>query len=724
MLASSSGAALLRQAASTSRPVWARARLQSSGTTAAPTSSCAACAGLRSALPSRHASSSTSTAFPTYSWKPPSQPRNKSKSTSAASSSSARSDASSSASEHHGKGSDSRPFRKTYPPPAAQPDPIVFDKPAVPNPAETQQAHAKFRETSRKGAVVAALLLGAAAAAWFTYSSVYADEAQGQRQHPALKGIDISVEEMEKRVKEAEAGKGAGNYTVIAVKRCTVIATAVALCVWDYRKTLNAKYESKEAEQAELEDCHLRSAHRLLAALQENGGLYIKLGQHMSSIALLPLQYTQTLRPLQDANEPSPLPALEAMFRQETGSTFEAMFSEFDANPLGVASLAQVHRAKDRKTGQWKAVKLMHPEVERFSIIDVKTVNVLVKWVKRIFPQFEFTWLAEEMNENLPLELDFRHEAESSRKMVSDFAHYKKTAIYIPKVEHVSKRVMVMEYIDGRRPDDLNYLQKHGIDRNRVSQELSRVFAQMLYMHGFFHGDPHAGNVLIRPALPGSRSPYNFELVLLDFGLTFDIDKKLRTDYARFWLALLSPSTPRVQKERRRLASLIANIPDELYPILESAITGKSGLEGSDPSNPHGVKGRPRASSLLDQPATSGNDVSDEEQEHIRDTVMAKEGLFVSILDMLRRVPRRMLMVLKINDLTRSLDYNLHTTHGAARPFIIAARYCALAVWDDDRENLRRRRKEQGLSLGLIRDWIGAWWNYFYFYRGLSIMEA
>lgn len=91
--------------------------------------------------------------------------------------------------------------------------------------------------------------------------------------------------------------------------------------------------------------------------------------------------------------------------------------------------------------------------------------------------------------QNLPLELDFRHEAESSRKMVSDFAHYKKTAIYIPRVEHVSKRVMVMEYIDGRRPDDLTYLQQHGIDRNRVSQELSRIFAQMLYMHGFFHGD-------------------------------------------------------------------------------------------------------------------------------------------------------------------------------------------------------------------------------------------
>jgi aarF domain-containing kinase len=103
---------------------------------------------------------------------------------------------------------------------------------------------------------------------------------------------------------------------------------------------------------------------------------------------------------------------------------------------------------------------------------------------------------------------------------------------------------------------------------------------------------------------------------------------------------------------------------------------------------------------------------------------MQKEGLFVSILDMLRRVPRRMLMVLKINDLTRSLDLNLHTTHGTARPFIIAARYCARAVWEDDREQLRQRRRKHGLSFGLLRDWIGAYWNYLYFNRGLMVFEA
>lgn len=524
---------------------------------------------------------------------------------------------------------------------------------------------------------------------------------------------------MRKAQKQLDNSSG---FALLAFQRSTVIAKAVALCVWDYRQTLNASYASSKDSNEALRQCHLRSANRILKALQTNGGLYIKLGQHMSSVILLPPEWTNTLKPLQDQNHPTPLYELEAMFRSETGMTFAEAFSEIDEKPLGVASLAQVHKARDRKTGRWLAIKLMHPQVERFSNVDMKTVNHLVGWVKKIFPQFEFTWLAEEMNANMPLEMDFRHEAENARRAEKDFARYTKTSVYIPDVPWAYKRAMALEYIDGRRPDDLAYLAQHKIDRNLVSQELSRVFAQMLYMHGFFHADPHGGNVLIRPKPKDSRSPHNFEVVLLDHGLYFDIDKGLRTDYARFWLALLSRSTPKVMSERRRLAKQIAHIDDQLYPILESAITGRSGLEGSDPKNPGGVKGKKRASSILEM--ETGTSMSDDETEHIRKTVMEKEGLFLDILEVLRRVPRRMLMVLKLNDLTRSLDASLHTTHGPTRPFIIAARYCALAVWADDKEKLNQRRKTQGFSLGLIRDLIGSWTNYLWFYRGLAFLES
>ncbi|GAC71459.1 predicted unusual protein kinase [Moesziomyces antarcticus T-34] len=620
-----------------------------------------------------------------------------------------------------GKSADNRPFRKQYPPVRPQPKPINFDQPAIPNPKETAAAHAQFRRNSRRVGVALLALILVGAVGYQLQDTIHLDGSQ-----PPIRGLQLPHDEMERQVREAQKSQAnSTNFALLALTRSTTIAKAVALCVWDYRSTLNKTYSSREEETEELRQCHLRSAHRILAALQTNGGLYVKLGQHLSAIVLLPPEWTTTLRPLQDQNTPTPLPELEAMFRTETGMSFNEAFSEIDPKPIGVASLAQVHRAVDRQTGQQLALKMMHPDVERFSEVDMKTVTVLVKWVKRLLPDFSFEWLADEMNENMPLEMDFRHEAQNAKRAEDDFAAYRTTSVYIPKVKYVFKRVMAMEFIDGRRPDNLRYLAEHDIDRNRVSQELSRVFSQMLYLHGFFHADPHGGNVLIRPAPPGSRSRYNFEVVLLDHGLYFDIDPKLRANYARFWLSLLKRASPEVTAERRKYAKLIANIDDDLYPILESAITGRAGLEGSDPKNPLGVKDRNRAGSLLDM--DGGSNLSDDEQEHIRKTVMEKEGLFLSILDLLRRLPRRMLMVLKLNDLTRSLDASLHTTHGPTRPFLIAARLCALAVYRDDLKQLKERRASGRASLltslSLWKDYFRAWWSFVYFYRGLALVE-
>ncbi len=94
---------------------------------------------------------------------------------------------------------------------------------------------------------------------------------------------------MERQVREAQKSQAnSTNFALLALTRSTTIAKAVALCVWDYRSTLNKTYSSREEETEELRQCHLRSAHRILAALQTNGGLYVKLGQHLSAIVLLP----------------------------------------------------------------------------------------------------------------------------------------------------------------------------------------------------------------------------------------------------------------------------------------------------------------------------------------------------------------------------------------------------------------------------------------------------
>lgn len=182
--------------------------------------------------------------------------------------------------------------------------------------------------------------------------------------------------------------------------------------------------------------------------------------------------------------------------------------------------------------------------------------------------------------------------------------------------------------------------------------------------------DPHAGNLLIRPAPLTSKSPYNFEVVLLDHGQYFALDDTLRINYSKFWLSLVKPASPEIRAERQKYAELVGNIPPDLvsticlvagiqrkliitrkYPIFEAAITGRAAMQGTwdeDFDNLPADGTFNRGKSMIDMMPQS-----QEEMDAIRNAVVSKEGLLVSVFTVLRRVPRRVLMVLKLNDLTR-----------------------------------------------------------------------
>lgn len=368
-------------------------------------------------------------------------------------------------------------------------------------------------------------------------------------------------------------------HTVLAGVRCARLMKAVILDVIDYKRTFAQEARlgpiellSDEANQKRRQarkDCHQRSADRMLKALKKNSGIYVKLGQHVAAVQMLPAEWTQTMTPLQDQCFPTPIEDTEAMLQHDMDLGINDLFTDFDPNPIGVASLAQVHRAIDKQSGRSVAVKVQHADLEEFARVDMVTVNFAIQMVTYIFPEFEFTWLGDEMNEMLPLEMDFRHEAYNSNRCKSEFAYLKgKTSVYLPEVLWADKRCMVMEYIEGARVDNLAYLKKHKIDRNQVSQELSRIFSQMVYLNGHFHADPHHGNLLIRTKAPTSSSPFNFDVCLLDHGQYFDIPDDLRVNYARFWLSLLKPSSKSTNDERRKYAKLVGNIDDDMVSFI------------------------------------------------------------------------------------------------------------------------------------------------------------
>jgi len=126
-----------------------------------------------------------------------------------------------------------------------------------------------------------------------------------------------------------------------------------------------------------------------------------------------------------------------------------------------------------------------------------------------------------------------------------------------------------------------------------------------------------------------------------------------------------------------------------------------------------------RASSMLDQvPQT------EQEVEALRNAVMTREGLLISVFDILRNVPRRVLMVFKLNDLTRSLDHALSTTHSKVRVFVVVAKYCSTAVWEDERQAIFDGLRESGLlSPRRLAEYFTAWWKYERLYCGLIVLE-
>jgi aarF domain-containing kinase len=225
------------------------------------------------------------------------------------------------------------------------------------------------------------------------------------------------------------------------------IKTCVEM-VWDYQWTLRSANQPEvigHDEYLELKsECHKRSAERLLRLCRQNGGVFTKLGQHLSAMVyLLPREYTTTLKVLQDQCPASSLKDIDDMFLLDTGKSLNDWFSEFDPEPLGVASLAQVHRAVLRASGKEVAVKIQHPSLDEYTAIDVQTVVSTVHWVKKAFPDFEFAWLADEMRNSLPKEMDFAHEALNANKVRKNFD--KSSMLKIPLIYDARRRILIME---------------------------------------------------------------------------------------------------------------------------------------------------------------------------------------------------------------------------------------------------------------------------------------
>ena len=443
-----------------------------------------------------------------------------------------------------------------------------------------------------------------------------------------------------------------------------------AYCSRSYRTALNERdHKSSEEYDALLKACHKRCAERTLVAMEKNGSILIKLGQHLSSLNyLLPTEWCDTFIPLQDKCPVSSFASIRELVEADTGMRFEDMFSEFEEEPLGAASLAQVHLAIDKESGQKVAVKVQHPVLDHWAPLDLALTEYTFRTIKRAFPQYDMTWLSDEMQKSLPQELDFALEGSNALRAREYFSQIPRIPLVIPYVLWSRRRILVMEYVGGARPDDLNYLDQHNISRDDVAATLARIFNTMIFARGApLHCDPHGGNIAIRPN-SNNHTRYNFDIILYDHGLYRTIPEDLQRNYAHLWLAVMDADEPNM----RKYAHLAANINDDDFPLFASAITGRdyrvlTASEG-------GVSQHARTR---------------EEEKAMSDAL--GEGMLEQLINLLGKVPRIILLILKTNDLTRSLDQNLKTTQGPVRSFLILARYAAQTVWEEQVDFLRAK---------------------------------
>jgi ubiquinone biosynthesis protein len=251
---------------------------------------------------------------------------------------------------------------------------------------------------------------------------------------------------------------------------------------------------------------------RLRRTLDDLGPTFVKFGQLLSTRSdILPEGVLVELQKLQDTVRPMPAGAAQAIVERELGAPLEEVFVSFDPDPLGSASIGQVHRAVLRDA-QVVAVKVQRPEAPGRVESDLELMRDFADFLDRRFGRRIFVdvrGLVAEFETVIRRELDYTAEAANARRFAANFAE---TPVVIPRVhlDHSTSRVLTLQYIEGTRFPDIRPLLLAPSERRRVASMGADAIFKMAFEDGFFHGDPHPGNLILTP---------QGDLALLDFGM-------------------------------------------------------------------------------------------------------------------------------------------------------------------------------------------------------------
>jgi len=279
-----------------------------------------------------------------------------------------------------------------------------------------------------------------------------------------------------------------------------------------------------ESEAAPAED--------LARDLEKLGPTFIKLGQLLSTRAdLLPGPHLEALTRLQDQIEPFPYDEVERIVSGELAVRMSKAFADFEPTPLAAASLSQVHRAYMRD-GREVVVKVQRPNIRELIVADLEALNEIAHFLDQhteLGRRYEFENMLVNLRKSLLRELDFTIEANNLHTIGQNLAEFENIVVPEPIDDFTTTRVLTMEYISGKKITALNPLRLLEIDRGLLADELFRAYLKQFLIDGFFHADPHPGNVFLTD---------DDRIALLDVGMVGRMTRTFQDNLLRLLLAI------------------------------------------------------------------------------------------------------------------------------------------------------------------------------------------
>ena len=273
-------------------------------------------------------------------------------------------------------------------------------------------------------------------------------------------------------------------------------------------------------------------ADELAQDLEKMGPTFIKLGQLLSTRAdFLPPAYIHALTRLQDQIDPFPFEQVEAIVSGELGVRISKAFAEFAEKPLATASLGQVHRAT-MHDGRVVVVKVQRPGIREIIAEDIEVLEEIAAFLDKHTPwgkRYEFGKMLEELRRSLWRELDYRQEARNLSTLGANLREFPQIIVPAPIEDFTTSRVLTMEFISGKKITELSPLARLDFKGADLAEELFHAYLKQILVDGFFHADPHPGNVFLTD---------DHRIGLLDLGMVGHLTPQLQENLLQLLLAV------------------------------------------------------------------------------------------------------------------------------------------------------------------------------------------